>query len=250
MMKHILFGTILVSFAVSAQATLIVDNFNRANTALVSSNDVPGTIGGDWIMGQGQANAQVRIESNQLRLGATGSNPYTVLLNTGTETLSGAGNSFGLSVTSDPNNNANNMPGLAWNYQSLGNYYYFRYWQGNKVAHIFRVVDGVLSPTIGSISTPDFADYVAGAKYRLSVASSTLYEFDITVEELSSGKTASTTVVDPLEQFTGGYGGIASGAGQIFYDDFELGVIPEPTTLSLMGIMLLAALFKRRTLLR
>ena len=53
MMKHILFGTILVSFAVSAQATLIVDNFNRANTALVSSNDVPATIGGGLDYGAG-----------------------------------------------------------------------------------------------------------------------------------------------------------------------------------------------------
>lgn len=226
------------TMTLSVGATLVVDNFDRDNTSLVTSNDVPATLGGDWIMGQGQDNAQVRILENQLRLGITGNAPWTILLNTGVETVSGSGNSFSLAVTSDTIANVNNMPGLAWNFQSPGNYYYLRYNQASKVVQFFRVLNGSIGPAIGSISATGFADYVAGARYRYTVASSNPYEFDITVEEIATGLTASDTLVDPWGQFTGGYAGIASGGGQLFYDDFRLErieVLPEPNVLLLFG---------------
>lgn len=236
-------GTVIMS---SVQAAVIVDDFNRANTSYATSNGVPATIGGNWFMGQGQDNAQVRILDNQLRLGITGANPVTVLINSEAQTRSGGGNNFILSVTSDTIANPLNMPGLAWNFQSPENFYYLRYNQNGKVAQFFRFVNGTLSGMIGSVSTADFADYEAGAQYRYTVASFNPYEFNITVEELATGKTASKTLVDPLEQFTEGYGGIASGAGQIFYDDFELRSIPEPATVALLGLSLLILLGRRR----
>lgn len=45
----------------SLEAAQVVDDFNRADTLYASSNAVPSTLGGGWIMGQGQDNAEVRI---------------------------------------------------------------------------------------------------------------------------------------------------------------------------------------------
>lgn len=218
-MKSIMgFMGIAMALAGSVQAILVPDDFNRADTSAVTSNEIPATIGGDWIMGQGVASAKVNIERNRLHLGnASG----TVLLNLGAKTLNGEGKRFRLSVTADPINNDRTQPGLTWNFQSPGNYYWLRYYPLVKTLQFFRVVDGVPSGMIGSVSAPEFADYVAGAQYRYTVVSSNAYEFYVTIEEIGTGKTASGMLVDPLEQFTEGYGGV-TGGGAMYYDDFVL----------------------------
>ena len=224
--------------ASSAWATIITDDFNRADTGLNSSG---ATVGADWH--SSRTTGGWGITDQKVVASMTEAN--TVLYNDTLETVSGGGTFFSLSL--DVTASGVYWAGVVFNYQDADNFYWLRYKGTASNYSLVRFIGGSAKNVIATTITGTFATNTA---YTLTVASSNAYEFTYEIKETVGGSVmVSGTETDSESAFTGGYAGIlqsTTGPGRNTFDNFSLEVIPEPTTLGLMAVCAAGALFIRR----
>lgn len=245
--------------ASAAQAVLVTDNFNRANT--VFTNEVGATIGAGYALTQlgGDRQAQARILTNQIQLtqttGGTANANNIVLRYTGLE-LANAGPEESFRVEGDIRS-ANSVAasllyGLAFNYQSDGSFYVARINTGNA-ANILQFVRFNSAGVASSFHSAANSQMLAiSSLYNLVVESSGAGVFSYTLSGANiDGGVLSGTATDTVLKLEGGFAGFYStGANtSILFDNLSIEVIPEPATLGLVGFVAAAAFGVRRFML-
>ena len=239
MKKSILFIGLLLGVS-AARGALITDDFNRTDTVYS-----PSAVGGTWANGIGSD--YWSITNGAVNMDVTSGS--AALINNGLTTISGSGTDFTLRADVAQTTGGTSA-GLVFNFQDADNYYLLRF---NPTRYqVFAVYDGniesVLSVTQGS--------YPFDAFHTVTITSDEAYNYNFTITEQGSSTVINTTTIwtDPNSRFTGGYAGFY-GAGNTAvlpegaFDNFSLEVIPEPATLSLMGLASAAVIFIRKRLM-
>lgn len=232
--------SLLFAVAATSWATLITDDFNRPNTEGSSDTSL---IGSAWK--QESVNNEWLV--NALTLAShTVENPGAIY-NDSLTTTSGNGSSFKLQM--DVRAQANAIwCGMAFNYQDKDNFYILRFKGGYDDWQLLRNVGGSLGLIKSGHATQPFTFH--SNFYTLTVDSDTLYDFDFTITEQGSSTIINsvTNGVDANANFTDGYAAAyTSNTGySTKFDNFSLEVIPEPTTLGLMGVVGAASIFIRK----
>lgn len=239
-MKKMIFALSIMALLASAHAAVVVDDFNRANTAF--STDLSTSIGPDWINGAVAYDARIVDNKVDIGSGMSGGSPM-LLINTSVKTGNPGG--FRMSGIVAQDNNALAPGGLVWNYQDQDNLYFGRYNPDDSI-QIARRVNGTtsyfkLENVAGYFSTP-----AATQVMRWDITWSAPYVFNISLTELTENKTYRFTATDGEHRFDKGYGGFYVQAGNHFLDDYNAVAIPEPATLSLLALGAMAVLWSRR----
>jgi hypothetical protein len=239
-MKHMIIS-LMVLAAVSVQAALISDDFNRAD-AHASGAATLTTIGNDWT---GEGSRRWDIAGSNL-VSNTGTGSY--IYNAGLETLNSAmGTSFtqvgyiilnktaasaygGMVVNFDTNTDT----GITFRFNGIGAVQFQR-------------------PNGTGITSGTFSEtYVSDREYRMTISSSVantydLEIFDTVLDTVVFG--AHDVVNGGASASSDGYGGFYANTAGITYDDFSLNTVPEPATLGLLMGSSLAIIGLRRLVL-
>jgi len=230
--------SILALAAVSVQAALITDDFNRADANGTGINTL-NTIGNNWV---GEGARRWDIVSNELKSNTgAGSFIYNIglgTLNSDTETSftqtayiavnTGVGTAFGgMVVNFDTNTNT----GVTFRFA------------GNGIVNLLRPNGTVI--TSGTFSSAIVTDRA----YRMTISSDASNTYDLEIYD----PIAATTVYSAANVVNGGasansdgFGGLYANTLGVTYDDFSLNVIPEPGTLGLISISMLGVFITRR----
>lgn len=203
--------------------TSVTDNFDRS-VGYNSGGSMGTTV---WTNGS-SASSQWGIVSNQAsaNLGGVG-----LLVNTALPTLVENGTNF--TISADVNAQLNDKwSGLIFNYTDEDNYYYLRFKSGTDTC-LFYAIKGGVSDKIGATITAS-GIFSNNTFYTMTVTSTDLYSFDITIKETLSGTVlVSDSRVGEVagEQLSGGYGGLVQssvGNDIVRFDNFSLELIPPP----------------------
>ena len=223
----------------------VTDDFSR--TAGYNSGGAMGAPG-IWTNGYTSGSAQWGIvdgeASANLGTGAVG-----LLVNKALETVSGNGSNFVLSASVKAST-TDTWAGVMFNYTDENNYYYFRYKSGTGSWQV-QAVKGGVSDRLGVASTAPMT-FENNTFYTLTVSSTNLYEFNLSIKETVSGTVlVSDSRIGEVasEQLSGGYGGLyqsSTGNDRVRFDNFSLQVIPEPATIGMLGAGTVAVLVVRR----
>ena len=182
-------------------ATLITDDFNRADT--VSSTDTS-LIGADWAQSAGSPN-RWRIGSNTVY--SLAAETPSVMYNTAQQTQNGGGGSFSLS--SDVAGLASNVwLGIAFNYNNPSNFYTVRFKSGADDYQVLgKRVDGSWNVIASEHAVSNFT---VGGFYTITVSSDTAYAYDVSIREVGSGvlMASRTGLLDDEIISSGGYAGL------------------------------------------
>ena len=214
----------------AAWATLVTDDFNRANTSASSDTSL---IGAHW-NNDSSANTW-RIDNNTVYAGSV--DPMAMMYNDELQTLNGSGDSFDLSL--DVAGQANNVwAGLVFNYNNSSNYYTVRFKAGYDDYQILGRRSAGSWKVIKSGHAS--ANFVADRFYRINVTSDTAYTYDFTITDTTSSTVvgSETGMFDNEHLSTGGYAGLglfSSNPTTEFsqYDNFSLKTV---FSLELRGI--------------
>lgn len=222
----------------SVHATLITDDFNRADASGTGTNTLT-TIGNNWV---GQGARRWDISSGEL-VSNTGSGSY--IYNIGAGTLnSAAETSFTQIAYVALNNTASTaFGGMVVNYDtntSTGVAFRFA---GNGAVSLLRpngtvIASGTFSQTI-----------VSDRAYRMTISSDSANTYTLEIyDPIASAVvySAANVVNSGASASSDGFGGLYANTLGITYDDFSLNVIPEPATISLLGSAMLGILMFRR----
>jgi len=241
----ILLGASTVWADLVVTSTLVTDDFNRT----VGHNS-GGAMGapGIWTNGFTGSNAQWGIVDGEASANL-GTGSVGLLVNKALGTVSGNGNSFVLSADVKTLLD-DTWAGVMFNYTDENNYYYFRYKSGANNWAVQAVKNGE-TDRLGAAGTAS-ATFQTDAYYTLTVSSTNLYEFDVSIKESLSGTVLvsdSRIGVDATEQLSGGYGGLyqaSLGNDRVRFDNFSLEVIPEPATIGMLAVGTVGVLALRR----
>lgn len=238
MKKHLLCTMVICLATAMVNYADVIDNFNRDDTSF--NTDASISVGSGWTNGTVNPAATFRIVDNKVDFGVGfAGNAPGLLLHIDTAPLLASSNTenWKMSYVTELDNNINVMAGAVWNFQNSTNYYYARYIQSSKALQVARVVNG----TFDYFSFTTMSDLPTGTstqKFVWTITETGSYSVDITLEDVVTGLSHTASVTDGNNTFTDGLAGIAGNSGNLFADDFS--VIPEPATMSLIG---LAALF-------
>lgn len=216
-------------------STLVTDDFNR--TVGYNSGGAMGAPG-VWTNGYTGSGAQWGIVNEEASANL-GTGSVGLLVNKALETVSGNGNNFVLSASVKALYDSS-WAGVIFNYTDENNYYYFRFKSGSGSWVVQAFKNGVLD-RLGAAGTAPVT-FENETYYTLTVSSTNLYEFAVSIKESSSGTVLvsdSRIGVDATEQLSGGYGGLyqsALGNDRVRFDNFSLEVIPEPASVGLFVI--------------
>ncbi len=241
MKRKLLIIGLLCSVSV-AWATLVTDDFNRADTSKSTDTSL---IGAHW--NDASSVNTWRIGNNTVYAGSVG--PLAIMYNDELETLNGSGDDFDLSL--DVAGRAVNVwSGIIFNYNNSSNYYTVRF---KAEADDYQLLGKRSDGSWNVIKTGHAsANFAAHQFYTINVTSDTAHTHDFTITDASSTVVASETgVVDSESLYTGGYAGLGlysshptSEYGR--YDNFSLEVIPEPATLGMVALVGGASFFIRK----
>jgi len=208
-------------FAVSTTwATIITDDFNRADTS--SSTDTS-LIGAGWAQSAGSPN-QWRIGSNTV-YSLDSVNP-AVLYNAALQTQNGDGGTFALSLDV-AGLGLQAWSGVAFNYNNPSNFYTVRFKAGFDDYQILGMrASGSWDVIATGHATTNFT---VGSFYTVTVSSDTAYTYDFTIKEAGSGTVmaSETGILDDESLATGGYAGLYLGSASAVneyarFDNFSL----------------------------
>ncbi len=200
--------------------TLVTDNFNRGNVGYGSA----GSMGADVWTNIGP-NSQWGIIDDEAtaNIGSVG---VGQLVNTALGTANE--NGLGFTLSADVKAFANDRwAGVMFNCTDTNNYYYFRFKSGTGTWVVNAVQDGVLD-RLGLGGEMPSGTFSSNTYYTLTVTSTNLYNFDVSIKETSSGTVLvsdSRVGVDATEQLSGGYGGLyqaTRGYDLVRFDNFSL----------------------------
>lgn len=243
MMTPYLFGALFIGFAITAQAVVVQDDFNRGDTSW--STDPSMSIGTNWINGGVAGNSGTfRIADQRLLTGGGSGN--VPVIHAGVETVSGGGADFTLSTT--VRLTSDNIYGnLVFNYQNPTNYYAVRFRAASKAVQVVRVVDGNPAAAFAIVANTNLLDFTNPSDYEFQVASDAPYTFDIVFREMASGETMEFTATDSVAHFSGGLAGVMSSSSGTSFDDFRLEVMGEASTIRLPAIFADHMVLQRQT---
>ena len=236
-MKKIMLAISLLCATSAAWATLVTDDFNR--TVLLTTD--ASALGGSWAQETAQG---WQISGDYLHSHAAVA--PGILYNDALQTVSGNGDSFVLSMDV-ASKVSTAWAGVVFNYQNNTNYYMLRIKSDSTSYQLLSMVDGGLGILQNSNAASTFGEDLF---YTLTVTSTAAYTFDFSITAAGSSTVIGSGAnrVDSGSNFTGGYAGAyANSTGwSAGHDNFSLEVIPEPTTLGLVGLVGVAAVFIRK----
>ena len=245
MRKSILVIAALLA-ASSAWATLVTDDFNRADTGNDRSGD-PNIVGANWRNGD-LGNSYWAIGGNEVD--AMAANWDEVLYNDALQTGNSGGDSFTVSLDIKGNANAVWVGGVAFNVQDGANWYGLRFKTGSPYIQFARTFSG--STGVSTVYNGSHT-FLADTYYTMTVSSDTPGIYDIDVREKGSATSIWSGTRDDTANgaLSGGYGGLyVTQAGLASplqsFDNYSLDAIPEPATFGLLGLAGAAVLFARR----
>jgi hypothetical protein len=209
--------------AASAWATVITDDFNRADVEITSRGPL---IGPDWVRGNGGWG----ISNERLIQNMSSTQANSVLYNAALETISGGGANFTVSLDVMALG-VDAWAGIAFNYQDVDHFYYFRFKGDAGHWALSRYASGKATPIASGTMAGTFA---LDTDYTLKVSSSEPFTFDYEIKETATGEVlVSGTAADSHASFTGGYAGVLQsnmGPNRNSFDNFRVEVISEPST--------------------
>lgn len=238
----------------SGWAAVITDTFDGSTSY---STNAAVAVGGGWVNPYETTSAfRVANKLGELSFDApSGIDMNYMIYNT--DLATGAGtleDGVGWTLTADVRTKiAGTYAGVAFNVQDQDNLYALRIKTGTTQAQVVKVVNGSVS-NVESGSTSMTANSVAGQIYTFTISCDESGTFDYTITEKDSSTvlnqiTSSTSTV----VFDGGFGGLylwhgelAGNSPEAVYDNFNLEVIPEPATISLLGVSALVMFLLRR----
>ncbi|NOU36313.1 MAG: PEP-CTERM sorting domain-containing protein [Kiritimatiellaceae bacterium] len=257
-MKKIIITLMMGMVCSAAQAVLITDNFNRANTTFATNNaQIAVSIGSNWKTARtDDTNTQYRIFNNEVDMGVVSAPLLTkaMLLNTAAGTINaGAATNFTLSADINQySTNSTSYAGLVFNYQDggaeNGSYYLFRV--GGNGAAQFLVFSNFVQQAGSIVNKAGAVSYVSNHVYTYTVSSVDPYIFNISVFDKTTSTMAYTTnnvtVGGTFKKLQDGLGGMYATSGLATFDNFSLDAVPEPATIGMLGVGALAVMLIRR----
>lgn len=243
MKKSILIISILCA-ASAAWATLVTDDFNRdlvdytTDTSLIGPHWKQRGTSNKWQLNPGTIYTDIQVKE-------------AIMYNDELAMTSGGGDSFDFSLDVAGRHGDAVWLGVAFNYQDENNFYVIRY---KNTGDDFQI----LATTTGGASWELFGgghageNFVNDAYYTINVASTVPHQFSYSIRKADNTLVASGNDTDSNSRFTGGYAGFyqsQTGGADAKFDNFSLEVIPEPSTLGLVGVFAAGALFIRRRLM-
>ncbi len=227
----------------AAWATIVTDDFNRANVDATTDTSL---IGAHW--NDASSVNTWRLNNNTVYAGSV--DPLAIMYNDELETLNGSGDSFDLSLDV-AGRAANVWSGVAFNYNNSSNYYTVRIKAETDDYQLLakRSNGGWKVMKTGHAS----ANFLAHRFYTINVTSDTAHTYGFTITDTTSSTVVAseTGVVDSESLYTGGYAGLALYSQHATneygrYDNFSLETIPEPATLGMVALVGGASFFIRK----
>lgn len=235
--KYLAVASLTAASLTAASAVTVVDNFNRPDTGLQSSN--PNAIGANWTIQSGEWEIL-----NQRVTDPTGGIPGVLTWNS-LQTYNTNDGYFMMSSTMSCTQGL--MMGLTFNFQDMSNYYAFRFDTAAGHVQWLSVSGGSENAlfTESNVFTP-----VQGRDYRVTVSSNQAYfaSFEIYDTVTNSVVYSRGATEDTSHLFSDGYGGLYSNFTHPSYsfDNFELTAVPEPSQMALVGLGVVVLTFAAR----
>jgi len=223
----VVFGiTLCGGAALYAELITFEDDFNRSSTGVTTNGAA---------IGEGYVIPGSALQLFQNRITGSGvASPSPVLIYTALE----LNDEFSVAADVKIAQINDREVGVVFNFQDKNNYYYARIRQTDL--QVRRLVGGVAA------IIQDFKDVgiQADTAYRLTVSSSTPYNFDVSL--VGGTLNLTNSVTDGQSKFTGGYNKlIMSPHSNNDLDNLSIQTIPEPGSLSLLIISTGALLLLR-----
>jgi|GEM_PF-4230075 len=254
-MRKAILGITTGLLCFAAQASLVTDNFNRANAGL--NTNAATSIGGAYELSQttGDKKAQAGITNNTAFFGQTTAgtvNAGNIVLRRADISLQNslAGQSFTVSADITTHNaaSASLLYGLAFNYQTNNATYYAARLNTGGGANVLQFVqyNGTNVTTVKTITNS--VALAISSIYNLQVTSTNTGSFSyiLTGIGLDGGSLAGT--VTASLGLSDGYAGLYTSAANNNprFDNLSITSIPEPATIGMLGVGALVTLLFRR----
>jgi len=242
-MKRNIIVISMLCAASAAWATIVTDDFGRADTAKSTDTSL---IGVHW--NDASSVNTWRIGNNTVYAGSV--DPMAMMYNDELQTLNGSGNSFDLSLDV-AGRAANVWSGVVFNYNNSSNYYTIRI---KAETDDYQILARRSNNTWKVMKTGNASsNFVAHRFYTINVTSDTAHTYDFTITDTTSSTVvgSETGVVDNESLYSGGYAGLALYSQHATneygrYDNFSLETIPEPATLGMVAMLGGAIFFIRK----
>lgn len=253
MKKHHTTAILMVFALVAASVThaeSYSDDFQRPTTSGQDKDSTPNAIGTQYTILSGKWNisdtATAGRRANNLAAAQATGDPASIMYFNKFQTLRNDGNQFSVSADVWSGGTGTNLrwQGLVFNLQDVNNYYIFDYEvraANSGVVRLGIVSDGVYTQIVAQSGV----NVNTSIYYRMTVtadANGITATLQTETTELATLSSTNTALLD-------GYAGfIRNSTASTSFDDFEVIVIPEPSTVALMlGVATLGMLYTTRS---